>query len=130
VSLSEALITLGRVRLVQGKAERAKKHFYEALELAWNEGPRWLMVWALEVVSWFLVEQMQMEKAVKLFAVVDAQRGIVHSPLRQADVGYHDRAITKAYETLGQVAFETLWQEAEMLPLVGIMTMALEQVKV
>lgn len=126
VSLSEVLITLGRIRLAQNNPEKAKAHFYEALELAWNEGPRWLVVWALEVLAWFFAQQSQFENAATLLSVASSQQQTIHSPVRLADKIFHDEAVTKTRKALGDNRFETLWKEAETLPLAEVVAMVLK----
>jgi predicted ATPase/DNA-binding SARP family transcriptional activator len=126
VSLSEVLITLGRIRLEQGNNKQAGAHFYEALELAWNEGPRWLVVWALEVLAWLFVEVGQFEKATQLLSVAALQQQTIHSPVRLADKLFHDEAVTKTQEALGKNHFEVLWKKAEGLPLAEVVAMTLQ----
>jgi predicted ATPase/DNA-binding SARP family transcriptional activator len=122
VSLSEALITLGRIRLARGEAEKARAHFYEALELAWNEGPRWLVVWALEVLAWFLAARGEAKEAVKLLAVVSMQRQRVRSPLRQADLVHHEEAIKNVRRALGEARVAALWKLSEDLSLAEVVS--------
>jgi predicted ATPase/DNA-binding SARP family transcriptional activator len=110
VSLSEVLITLGRIRMARGDLEKAKTHFYEALELAWNEGPRWLVVWALEVLSWLLAVQGEAEEAVQLLSVASAQRQTMHAPLRQADLLHHEEAMKRVRQVLGESRVAALWE--------------------
>jgi predicted ATPase/DNA-binding SARP family transcriptional activator len=125
-SLSEVLITLGRIRMAQGEAEKARAHFYEALELAWNEGPRWLVVWALEVLAWFFAEGSQFENAAKLLSAASLQQQTIHSPVRLADKMFHNEAVTKTRKALGDNRFEVLWKETETLPLAEVVTMVLK----
>ncbi|MGL4612255.1 MAG: tetratricopeptide repeat protein, partial [Trueperaceae bacterium] len=127
VSLSEVLITLGRIRMAQGETDKARAHFREALELAWNEGPRWLVLWALEVLGWFLAARDEAEEAVKLLAVAFVQRQSVRSPLRQADLLHHEEALRSVREILSEEKFESIWKQTASMTLREAITTMFEQ---
>ena len=117
LSLPEVLVTAGRVRGAQGEAGAARAAFTEALRLAWEKGPRWVVAAALEALGVAEIGRGRDQQKVKLLAAAARLRQSMGVPVRPADQPGLDRALTSARMTLGQAAVVSAWTAGESVPL-------------
>lgn len=117
LSLSEVLITLGRIQQAQGYRELAKESLLQALHLAWNEGPRWLLAASMEALASAAGEGGGMESGVQLIAAATGMRERMGAPVRPMDRLGIEQALTAARVALGEERYAALWSEAQAMSL-------------
>ncbi len=116
-SLAEVLLTTGHILRAQGLFAEAQQAWTEALQLAWTQGPRLMVIGAAEGLACVEAEQGQMTLAVSLLGAASALRTQMGTPVRPADQPVLEQVRVRLREELGDDTFETLWTEAQLLPL-------------
>jgi non-specific serine/threonine protein kinase len=124
LSLAEVLITIGLVKEAQGEAEAARAALTEALNLAWEKGPRWVVAAALEVLGAQAVRQGAVQHGVQLVAAAARLRQAMGTPVRPADRPAIEDVLVAARGSLSHVAFDAAWAAGETLPLEQIVASA------
>jgi non-specific serine/threonine protein kinase len=115
-SLAEVLVTLGRVRGAQGEEAAARAHLTEALNLAWTEGPRWVVAAALEELGSQAVRRGHTRYGVHLHSGAALLRQAMGAPVRPADRPALEAALSAARAFLGDEPFEEAWSAGQGLP--------------
>jgi tetratricopeptide (TPR) repeat protein len=125
LSLAEVLITMGLVREAQGEVEAALTALTEALSMAWEKGPRWVVAAALEGLGVQAVRQGQAQYGAQLLGGAALLRQAMGAPVRPADRPSLDGALAAAHLTLGDASFTGAWATGQNLPLEQVVTYAL-----
>lgn len=123
-SLGEFLVTRGRIQLGQGKGGPALDDLNRAVRIAWIEGPRWLLAYALEALGEALAQDKaaeQVDRAVQLLSAADQLRRRMGAPVRLADQPALTRTIASAQTRLGTEYFSAVWSAAMELPLAQLL---------
>jgi non-specific serine/threonine protein kinase len=115
--LAEALITVGRIRGAQGETRAAGRDLAEALDLAWQEGPRFVVAAALEALAVESVLQGHAQHAVSILGAVAELRQSIGVPVRPADQADLDHALEEGRKILGPGAFAEAWTTGQILSL-------------
>jgi non-specific serine/threonine protein kinase len=123
-SLAEVLITVGRVRGAMGRVAEARASLAEALRLAWEKGPRWVVAAALEELGVQAVRQGQARHGVMVLAGAARLREVMGAPTRPADRHAFEGALAAAEVTLGASAYAETWAVGQTLPLAQIVARA------
>jgi tetratricopeptide (TPR) repeat protein len=117
LSLSEVLITRGRIQQAQGYGELAGESLMQALHLALNEGPQWLLAAAMEALASAAVEGGGMDLGVQFIAAAAGMRGRMGAPVRPMDRLSIEQALTAARAALGEERYAALSSEAQAMSL-------------
>jgi non-specific serine/threonine protein kinase len=124
-SLAEVLITLGRIRGAQSELVAAQAHLAEALMLAWEKGPRFVVAAGLEELGVQAVREGQAPHGVHLLGGAARLRQGMGAPVRPADRSALEGALAVARASLGATAFTDAWATGQTLPLEQIVARAL-----
>src|SRR5262249_33112716 len=115
-NLAEVLITVGRIQGVRGEAATARARLDEALRLAWEKGPRWVVAAALEELGGLAVRRGDNPDRGARRAGAAAQRRDMGAPVRPADRHDLEDTLAAARTALGSAAFADAWARGHALP--------------
>jgi non-specific serine/threonine protein kinase len=118
--LAEVLVTLGRIRGAQGDTLAALSDLAEALDLAWQEGTRLVVVSALEALALQAIREGHIHDAVPILGAMAELRRTMGAPVRAADRAELDHVLADARTTLGAQAFADAWRLGQTLSLQDI----------
>ncbi|HEX6508257.1 MAG TPA: tetratricopeptide repeat protein [Chloroflexota bacterium] len=116
-SVAEVLITVGLIKGAQGAVSVARAALSEALELAWAEGPRFLVAAALEEFAMLATQQGDTQPAIYLLSAAAKLRRTLGVPVRPVDQPRIDGALATARMALGPAKFADAWERGQAWPL-------------
>ena len=116
-SLTEILITVGKIERAQGNMAAAYAAMTEALRLAVAIGPRLFVAASLEGLGTITAAQGQAEQSVRLLALAAALRWHMAAPIWPADQTSLDAALATGRSLLNDNGFAEIWAQAQALPL-------------
>jgi predicted ATPase/DNA-binding CsgD family transcriptional regulator len=105
----EVLTTLGLVQLAAGDRSGALASLIEAIGLALEMGPRWLVPASLEGVAMLSAQQGEHVAAARLAAQAAALRAEIGAPVRPNWQTALDQALIASRSALGDEAFAASW---------------------
>jgi predicted ATPase/DNA-binding SARP family transcriptional activator/Tfp pilus assembly protein PilF len=120
------LVNLGKFVYDQGDYAAARDYLGECLKLCQQMEAKYLAADALESITTLYRAQGQVERAVRFFAAAQALRETLSSsrpPLEQEKL---DRALEALLATLGEEAFESVWEQGRAMTLEEAIIAALD----
>jgi tetratricopeptide (TPR) repeat protein len=99
----------------RGDLARAEEYARAALDFGRCAGDRWFASRTLQVLGYVTEERADYENATRLFAASDALRSEVGARLMPFEVREWSRAIDSARQSLGDAAFDAVWNSAASL---------------
>lgn len=129
-SLAEVLITLGQILYAQRDIGAAHAALTEALQLAWDVGPRLMAAAALEALAGLAVPGGGAPRALETvtlaatkLAVASALRTQMGTPVRPAEKPAVERTMATLRATLAADHFAAVWAKAETLSLTQLLSL-------
>jgi DNA-binding CsgD family transcriptional regulator len=116
-AITEVMATYGPVLHDSGDLAAAQATLLEALRLAHQVGPRWVVAAVLEALACLAVDLGQHAAAVSLISRASAIRAALEVPVRPNWQPRLDRALAHVHTSLDSRAFSTAWQHGKDLDL-------------
>jgi predicted ATPase/DNA-binding SARP family transcriptional activator len=124
-NMAFALSTLGNVAHELGEHQRALMYYCQKLQLLFEVGHKWGTFYALEEIARLFTELgKQTEWAARLFAAAHVLRQEADLPVPVPEQTEYEGRLTSLRQLLGDVAFNTLWDEGQTTPLAQIVAKA------
>jgi DNA-binding CsgD family transcriptional regulator/tetratricopeptide (TPR) repeat protein len=121
---AEVLASLGPILDAGGEPDAALAALTEALQLAMEVGPRWVVAASLEGLSTVAARQKQERAAVELASGAAALRAQIEVPVPPNWRAVLEQTLTRAQATLGQEAFVAAWAHGSRRSLPDLIAMA------
>lgn len=110
--VAEVLITIGRILRVRGDRAGSFTSLTQALDLAWDIGPRILMASALEALAQLADPRSHAELSVRLSAAAAALRASMGTPIVPAQRAAMEQVLERARTRMGTANYTAIWAEA------------------
>lgn len=115
--LAESLVTWGNVLRAQGELAAAHDALMEALRLAWANGPRLFVAYALEGLAGVMLQSNQAPLGVRFLSASSMLRTKMVVSVRPSDQAMVEATGNALELAVGERAFETMWLETQEQPL-------------